>query len=324
MTWFKVDDGLHAHKKAARAGVAAMGLWVLAGSWCADQLTDGFLPDYIAARIDPQYEEHAARLVAAGLFDPAEDADGDKGWQFHDWADEGRQPTAESVKAKQQEARDRMARLRAERKANQARTNPAVRANEQRTPDMGGDVLVPSQDVRANNTGTFADGSQDVRSARPDPPRPDPTVVPKGTTEDQSQNPLSRASRSTETETAEPAPIPGTDVVLAEGLKPAPKAKRGSRLPADWTPPLAVRDWAVRELPGFDTRREHANFVDYWIAAPGQKGVKVDWDATWRRWMRNAAERSGWRPPNAVPTRGPDAKIMRHNDLASRLREEGL
>jgi phage terminase Nu1 subunit (DNA packaging protein) len=27
-------------------------------------------------------------------------------------------------------------------------------------------------------------------------------------------------------------------------------------------------------------------FVDYWIAQPGQKGVKTDWDATWRNWMR--------------------------------------
>jgi hypothetical protein len=27
-------------------------------------------------------------------------------------------------------------------------------------------------------------------------------------------------------------------------------------------------------------------FVDYWIAQPGQRGVKVDWEATWRNWMR--------------------------------------
>lgn len=27
-------------------------------------------------------------------------------------------------------------------------------------------------------------------------------------------------------------------------------------------------------------------FRDYWIAQPGQKGVKTDWDATWRNWVR--------------------------------------
>ena len=28
-------------------------------------------------------------------------------------------------------------------------------------------------------------------------------------------------------------------------------------------------------------------FKDYWIAQPGQKGVKLDWDATWRNWVRS-------------------------------------
>jgi len=28
-------------------------------------------------------------------------------------------------------------------------------------------------------------------------------------------------------------------------------------------------------------------FKDYWIAQPGQKGVKLDWEATWRNWVRN-------------------------------------
>jgi hypothetical protein len=33
---------------------------------------------------------------------------------------------------------------------------------------------------------------------------------------------------------------------------------------------------------------EFEKFRDYWIAQPGQKGVKLDWDATWRNWCRNA------------------------------------
>ena len=28
-------------------------------------------------------------------------------------------------------------------------------------------------------------------------------------------------------------------------------------------------------------------FKDYWISQPGQKGVKLDWFATWRNWVRN-------------------------------------
>lgn len=97
MTWFKVDDGFHGHKKVARAGIPAMGLWIVAATWCADNLTDGFLPDYIAARLDPDYEEHADRLVMVKLWEAAEQ-DGDKGWLFHDW--DVYQPSAEEEKAK--------------------------------------------------------------------------------------------------------------------------------------------------------------------------------------------------------------------------------
>lgn len=35
---------------------------------------------------------------------------------------------------------------------------------------------------------------------------------------------------------------------------------------------------------------EAAKFRDYWVAQPGQKGVKLDWPATWRNWCRRAAE----------------------------------
>lgn len=31
-------------------------------------------------------------------------------------------------------------------------------------------------------------------------------------------------------------------------------------------------------------------FRDYWAAQPGQKGVKTDWPATWRNWVRRAVE----------------------------------
>jgi len=40
------------------------------------------------------------------------------------------------------------------------------------------------------------------------------------------------------------------------------------------------------EAPLVDLRAEHLVFVDYWIAQPGQRGVKLDWEATWRNWMR--------------------------------------
>lgn len=67
--------------------------------------------------------------------------------------------------------------------------------------------------------------------------------------------------------------------VLEETIS-RPKQPKGCRLPSDWQP---------REHQ--DQILELDKFRDYWVAQPGQKGVKTDWDATWRNWIRRAAER---------------------------------
>ena len=70
------------------------------------------------------------------------------------------------------------------------------------------------------------------------------------------------------------------------------KTKRGSRMHADWYPSQRAIDVMKQEFPQLDAywfRYQHKCFIDYWISAPGQKGVKVDWDATWRNWIRRAA-----------------------------------
>ena len=73
--------------------------------------------------------------------------------------------------------------------------------------------------------------------------------------------------------------------------------KRGTRLDgAGFVPSEASRDAIRNAFPQLDLRAEHAKFCDYWIAQPGQKGVKLDWDATWRNWMRRAGEQGRTRP----------------------------
>ena len=72
-----------------------------------------------------------------------------------------------------------------------------------------------------------------------------------------------------------------------------PKGKRdkGSRLDKDWELPLEWGDWAVEK--GYEVSQvleEEEKFKDYWIARPGQGGVKLDWQATWRNWIRNKQE----------------------------------
>lgn len=141
MTWFKVDDQLHDHRKVRKLGkdkMPATGLWALCGSWAADNLTDGFIPTEIVRRHDPMLK-YAKRLVAVGFWEPAEQ-DGEDGFQFHDWGDH--QPTRREVLGKREEARDRMRRIRRNRR-------------------QGGDG---SQDVRANVRGTLSEQDTGIRS----------------------------------------------------------------------------------------------------------------------------------------------------------------
>ena len=65
---------------------------------------------------------------------------------------------------------------------------------------------------------------------------------------------------------------------------------RGTRLPTGWTP--ADSDWqfALTTIGEPLAKSNLDKFSDYWIAVPGQKGVKVDWGACWRNWVRRVAE----------------------------------
>lgn len=144
MVWFKVDDKLHDHRKIRQAGVAAMGLWVLAGSWSSDNLTDGFVPETVLRRWEHNYRRLSEKLVSANLWS-AETVEGEPGYRFHNWGE--RQPTSSDVEERRSEARQRMAEMRAEKKAR-------------------------AESVRAN----IENGSQDVRST---PTRPDPSLKEK-------------------------------------------------------------------------------------------------------------------------------------------------
>lgn len=91
--------------------------------------------------------------------------------------------------------------------------------------------------------------------------------------------------------------------VQEEEVPPSPSEKspkrvdrsQGSRLTADWRPP--EDDWKVAVDLGLDPCAVLAMFRDYWIAAPGKAGRKVDWPATWRNWCRREAERLKSRRP---------------------------
>jgi hypothetical protein len=56
-------------------------------------------------------------------------------------------------------------------------------------------------------------------------------------------------------------------------------------------------DFCKKERPDLLVKSVADSFRDYWIAQPGAKGRKVDWDATWRNWIRNQRGQSASSKP---------------------------
>ena len=224
MPWFRVDDNLAFHAKVVTAGNAAMGLWVRAGSWASQQLSDGFVPEHIAGVLGTP--QQVAKLVSSGLWHEAPG-----GFSFHKWDE--RQPKKEVIEEERAAARERMRKFRAQKKGTNSE-EPLVSAES-------------SEELPSTRSNLFGN---------PYPTRPDPTHI-------------------TPTE-----------------LSTTGARKRGTRLPTDFIPSEKARQAIIAETPTLDLRREHAKFVDHFTAAAGQRGVRVDWDATWRNWMREAADRA--------------------------------
>lgn len=109
MTWFKSDDSFWRHRKVRKLGkdkLAAVGLWTICGTWCADNVmtnvTDGFVPDEVVEQNGDTRHRMAKRLVAVGLWEEVE-LDGEHGYLFHDWPDYN--PTKAEVEAEREKWR---------------------------------------------------------------------------------------------------------------------------------------------------------------------------------------------------------------------------
>ena len=90
------------------------------------------------------------------------------------------------------------------------------------------------------------------------------------------------------------------------------KTQRGTRLPADCLLPPEWAEFCKHQRPDLVPRQVFDEFRDYWIAQPGQKGVKTDWDATWRNWVRrqNASRANSARPVIDIDARNREAKRL--------------
>lgn len=82
-----------------------------------------------------------------------------------------------------------------------------------------------------------------------------------------------------------------SDTTRQDADADASASKRGTRLPKDWQPSPEEQRWATDACPGIDAQREAEKFRDFWTAKSGKDATKLDWTATWRNWIRNAADR---------------------------------
>lgn len=204
MTWFKVDDGFWSHPKIIGLSDAAVALWVRAGAYACQHLTDGEIPAPVLRMVGEK--EAAAELVAAGLWNEIPG-----GYAFRDWSEY--QETSGSVKERRAAARERQRRSRAAREAKRA----AARR----------DISEPSADVTPSVTPSVTrDNTREFST-------PDPTVGRVGTTSLPSLQRVANATPNTPVSNATHDRARERDAGETGGTLVPLKSPRGGRAVAD-------------------------------------------------------------------------------------------
>lgn len=161
MTWGKVDDQFHAHRKtkvAWKACRASLGLHLMALSYCAGHLTDGLVDhEFVEEKLPVARERKQATeaLVSAGLWVPEND-----GWRINDWLEYN--PSRADVIAK--------------RERDSARKSRGGAGDSKRSPNG-----IPADSKRhPGGVRTASRAGAPGRVSRPDPTRPLPPLPPEG------------------------------------------------------------------------------------------------------------------------------------------------
>lgn len=126
------------------------------------------------------------------------------------------------------------------------------------------------------------------------------------------KRPLSEAAAilDIDTEVDRKNPITPSGVIAPKG---ASRPKASKRVPVEWLP--RPGDMALAEGEGFspgEIDREIAKFRDHEFRTP-----HLDWDATFRKWIRTAAER---RPSHERPNHPPPKLVAKLDNMARAVR----
>lgn len=187
MPHFRVDDALHSHPKAQRAGDDAMGMWVRAGSFCMAYLTDGFVPEWWVKQ-QPNGTRKAKKLVTSGLWVDGAIRDGERGYQFHEFTGPGRQDSREQIEADREKWRKKKADQRAMSPGDTKGDRVRVSRGDTTGESPGESPYARATPARANtnptqqNTGPVVDDSYVSNAHETEPPDdPWPTTEPVDT-----------------------------------------------------------------------------------------------------------------------------------------------
>lgn len=102
-------------------------------------------------------------------------------------------------------------------------------------------------------------------------------------------------------------------------------SKKGTRITEGFIVPDEWKHWATEEFKGLGSGvlRIAEQFVDYWIAVPGAKGVKLNWFATWKNWVRKDLERQRPAPRQQQGHQRPETPIDQMAEEYRRQTETG-
>lgn len=296
MGWVRIDDSFYDHPAMVDLDLAHWGLWAWSLAFSNRNLTDGRISLAAVKRMDPDGELTQA-LIDAGRWHLLPDA----AIEINDYLDYQR--SSEQIREHNQANAHRAALRNDKELVRSIRARDGNRCRycgrrvdwTDRKSAKGGtyDHVIPRGPNTAENVVVACRGCNSRKGARTPEQAGMPLLEP-GTAIDDRQ--ISGRKRPDITG-IEPQPQPQPDTDVSEsGAHSAPptttvsRRTRGTRIPDPFIVTDDMVTWAETELPRFDWARETVRFKDHWLAAAGAKGVKQDWPATWRNWMRRAAE----------------------------------
>lgn len=139
---------------------------------------------------------------------------------------------------------------------------------------------------------TKATPRQDQGNAK-DMPSPADSLIPDSPLSDSGQERAQQAAENPPAEDANPPAVQDNPPAPAENPPPPPpqpedpepRSPRGTRLQLEDMPD-EYQAFCRQARPDLSPAATWDRFRDHWAAKPGKDGVKLDWAATWRNWVR--------------------------------------